>query len=342
MGRVPDFMLRSVAFIGDQSQGHPFEVRGTAFLVGYPLSGWERDLEPPQPIEKTGNVSHATYLVSARHTIEGIRAGGRQPHLRTNDMDGNALQPIKVPLEGWYELPNDPDTGYYHDVAVFPLDFIEGVDLAYIPLEWSALPNRIKDANIGLGDDVFFPGLFYHRVGENKNIPIIRKGTLAAMVDWNEPVLVKKRDGENVQEVVHLIEIRSISGFSGSPVFAHPVGVREDPDTHEWTVKSYHEAYLLGLMAGHWDEPHMREDGETEKVNVGVGYVTPVEKILEALDMPEIEQEREKRAKTEADKLVAATQDDLSEEPTYTRADYLGDLHKATRPFPPEQSDQEA
>lgn len=70
-----------------------------------------------------------------------------------------------------------------------------------------------SDRNLELGDEVFFSGLFYPHSGTRRNIPIVRIGNVAALLE--EPVL--NRNG--VPMDLYLMESRSIGGLSGSPVF---------------------------------------------------------------------------------------------------------------------------
>lgn len=284
--RVPDYVTETVGFLAPA--GEPGRLVGTAFMVAYPLFGWERDEEPPQPLEFFVGKPHAVYLVTARHVIDKIGESADDVLLRVNADDGSA-QYFEIPLADWQRPPNDPHTGFYRDVAVSPFER-RGTAFRHISLGWSALPNRIADADIGIGDDVFFPGLFRYREGRSRNIPILRKGTLAAMVQWDEPVNVPFRSGEAVQLAAHLVETRSIGGLSGSPVFAHPAGVRDRLDG-AGVIKSHGHFFLLGLMSGHYDERH--GVARSESLNTGIGYVTPVETIVETLDMDELETHRE-------------------------------------------------
>ena len=61
----------------------------------------------------------------------------------------------------------------------------------------------------------------------------------------------------------YLVEARSISGLSGSPVFVNMAPYR----TVEGTIISnggHRPYYLLGLMHGHFDVPSLTEDMVTD------------------------------------------------------------------------------
>ena len=62
---------------------------------------------------------------------------------------------------------------------------------------------------IGIGSEVYFPGLFVHHHGRNE--PIVRGGIVSSMP--TEPVLT-----EFGEIHAYLAEARSVGGLSGSPV----------------------------------------------------------------------------------------------------------------------------
>jgi hypothetical protein len=72
------------------------------------------------------------------------------------------------------------------------------------------------------------------------------------------------RCSDNVDRELYLIEMRSIAGLSGSPVFAF------SPITR--TI------FLIGIIHGH----HSPKDDETTR-NTGIALVTPIKKLLDIL-----------------------------------------------------------
>jgi hypothetical protein len=75
---------------------------------------------------------------------------------------------------------------------------------------------EIDAFRIGPGDDVFVVGRFINSQGKLKNIPSVRFGNIAQMPI--EPVEQDRCFGKFQQESF-LVEARSVSGFSGAPVF---------------------------------------------------------------------------------------------------------------------------
>ena len=129
-------------------------------------------------------------------------------------------------------------------------------------------------------------GLFIRHSGKKKNIPIIRAGNIAAMPE--EPLYSNAFGDMDA----YLIELRSLGGLSGSPVFLHLYGTRRMKDGSNVMALGGHQFYLLGLLHGHWDldsaiqdvitEDYQQED--KEKINTGIGISIPSIKILEALN----------------------------------------------------------
>ena len=83
----------------------------------------------------------------------------------------------------------------------------------------------------------------------------------------------------------YLVEIRSVGGLSGSPVFVVLDPLRRKSAPGDLGAR----AYVLGLIHRHWDR-RIREDeyvdASEERVNQGVAVVVPAAKILEVLNDP--------------------------------------------------------
>jgi hypothetical protein len=129
------------------------------------------------------------------------------------------------------------------------------------------------------------PGLFVYAPGTSRTMPLVRHGNIAMIPD-------DKIQVDSGFAYVYLVEMRSIGGMSGSPVFVRPtVEVEFSKDQKFFGLLP--QVSLLGLVHGHWDispsdidkcKPRPQRGG----VNIGVGVVVPAEKILEVLNHPEL------------------------------------------------------
>jgi hypothetical protein len=266
--RVIDEVLKCVAFV--ESQGATgFKPEGTAFLASLP--------------SEVNTDWWYVYAITARHVIEAVERKGidQKVYLRMNRKDGT-LGLVSTDIKDWHYYP---DGSSFVDVATLEWSVPMGIlDCQWFPLRGTNVASQetIERHAIGIGDEVFLPGLFVNHYGKTKNSPIIRVGNIAAMPD--EPVETTAGEME-----AYLIEARSIGGLSGSPVFVHLGSVRRD---HETKMLKYFDTdvyILLGLIRGHWDTetvlPAETEDNRTtEVVNMGIGIVVPARKILETLD----------------------------------------------------------
>lgn len=136
------------------------------------------------------------HIITNKHVIENgnttVRFNNRTREHEAFDYDER----------NWVKYPGS-------DLAAFLLPEIDP-RLSYEVVEPSSFLNRdhIVRYDIGIGNEVFFVGRFVNAEGKDWNRPSLRFGTIAqASTD--------KVDGVES----FLVEARSISGFSGSPVF---------------------------------------------------------------------------------------------------------------------------
>ncbi len=268
---VSDFVRQSVLFLGSKdAKTGKFHPRATAFVVSI----------------HEGGIGFR-FIVTAEHAIAGFSKKGWDIYVRSNLISGGIREDNWVGGK-WYSHPDVSST----DIALAPIDFSPDEEFKSIMLRTDgSLPSQggiagtaevLEEKKIGLGDEIFIVGLFRSHYGLQRNVPILRVGNLAMMK--GEPV---KTDYCGYTEA-YLVEARSISGLSGSPVFIH-VPIFEP---RGGTVTQF---FLLGLMHGHFDIQNLNEDtvvdaeAETTKgINTGIGVVIPVEKILETIDRPEL------------------------------------------------------
>jgi hypothetical protein len=145
------------------------------------------------------------YAVTNRHVIKRCKA----PVVRLNRKDGG-VEYIETDREGW--ICHDES-----DVAVFTIRaaYLELLKIRSLGAEAFVTPSLVTKHDIGIGDDTFMVGRFFSHEGKQKNTPAIRFGNIAMMP--GERIV-----GENgLAEESFLVEIRSLPGYSGSPVFIY-------------------------------------------------------------------------------------------------------------------------
>ena len=276
MIRIPDQMRRCVAFLMVSPSGREADVRpvGTAFWV-----------EATRGADEGVQVR---YLVTARHVVEGARASGLEDlWLRVDTLAGGA-EFLRIPHDDW--LVSD-SSDYADDVAVLELTLNDRYEYSCCPFRLLGSDAMVEEAAVDAGDPVWMPGLFATHYGKERNRPIVRWGSVAAMRD--EPVPTRLGDLD-----AYLIEVRSIGGLSGSPVF-----VSLDPEGSDlFKARMSDERgriglLLLGLVHGHFDtRPHPSTEAMTlERMNMGIAIVVPTERILQILGRPDVETRRKQQ-----------------------------------------------
>ena len=283
---VPDEVRKSVVFVC--FRGHTgIQLAGTAFFVA---------------VKRDEIDSWFVYVVTAKHVLDGIKKESvdGKIYLRVN-FAGKPADLVLTDVNAWRFHPSASNV----DVAVMPWAPDPSlVDYAFIPVEMAATDDVIKHHSIGPGDEVFLTGLFANHYGRQRNLPIIRLGNIAAMPE--EPLNTKDLGVIDA----FLIEVRSIGGLSGSPVFVHLGGARTVPG--KGTSLGGSSFYWLGLMHGHFDLSTLEHDQlETDaltqlRINMGIAIVVPVSKILEVIDQEYFmesrrkadEEEKQRRAPT--------------------------------------------
>ena len=286
MPDVPSAFQAAVLFLGYRAGG--IGPAGTAFFVTSAPT-WNPDASPPEAIPRNyaNDRTRHGWLITARHVIEEVERHSEDGKvlLMANSLHGTRIEPPpETDLREWIQLPDDEDTGYLADVALLPFVKPDDYALAPIPIETFLTPSRMEHADVSPGADVVYPSLYFQYYGEHRYIPLMRTGTIAAIADHSEPVYVKARERE---AFAHLVEARSYSGVSGSPVFVVLPPARtkrhEDKSGVMLTLRTGTEFYLLGLMITHFGLIDPRETKEL--VNLGIGVVLDVSYIWKAINM---------------------------------------------------------
>lgn len=292
--RVPEVIRKCVCFVFHEKQDGTRIPFGTAFFMSVP--------------REQGLSGYYGFVVTARHVLAKIseRRQDGKFWLRLNATAGGVAW-LETNVSEWF---THPDESLADDIAVLPQAFpSDQIDLLTIDTSSAATEAIIAENDIGVGDELFFPGLFVNHHGQERNIPIVRVGNIAAMP--GEPI--KTQNFGSLE--AYLVEARSIGGLSGSPVFVH-LGL------HRWIDGEIKQAqtggplgehgifYLLGLVHGHYEVEAARQDDAVadglseEAINQGIAIVVPVTRILDNINRTEWVEGRETRDKAEADALL--------------------------------------
>lgn len=275
------------------------------------------------------------YAVTAHHVI----AKGYSV-MRTTTVSGNSTV-MERHERDWKQHPDGDD------LAVCPLDpgdpNIYG--LTVIPVESVVSEEMVRTLDLGPGDEVFMNGRFLRYESPNRdepNRPFVRFGNIARM-----PMFLKN-DFTGIRQLSFVTEMRSISGYSGSPVFYHIPPFSQRPG--KVGLESISKTGLLGVNWGHirHPEPVVGEDGTGHPdkwrvlSNSSMAGVVPGWKLLELLateDLVKQRKEQSERAKKEPRSEVVVDLDD-SPKPAFTKSDFESALKKASRKFKPRRDSQ--
>jgi rhodanese-related sulfurtransferase len=264
--RISDGLLKTVGFVSrfePEGDGALLRFGGTAFIVGV----------------RTEHDYSLAHIVTAKHVAEAIAP--TEAVIAMNGKDGEPLF-LRTGDQQWFYHPTEPDSV---DVAVMPFGSrrFHEYDIEWIPEDTLLTDAKIRDFDVGLGDELTIIGLFTRFVGGTRLTPLVRTGNIAMMPKDKLPTQAFGR------MEAYLAEGRSIGGLSGSPVFVRntvkmPIHNAQGEPGY---ISGLGPGHLLGLVHGHWDLP-LSFDGaqELEAVNMGVSIVVPAKKILETLYHP--------------------------------------------------------
>jgi hypothetical protein len=240
-------------------------------------------------------------LVTASHTLENLRRKKISTvRIRVNLRKGEAQWIPGISIDRWKEHPD-----HAVDVSILKLGIHEDWDHEGWPTTAFVTPESSEQDHkeIELGDEVFSVGLFWPHKGTARNIPVVRIGNIAAQRDE------RVETTQNVLSDVYLMESRSVGGLSGAPVFIDILRARltgKDIATSGTLFVGPFRFRLIGLISGHFtgvdDELVSTEllstgipPKELEKLNMGIAYVTPADKLFEGLQQFKRDEEEESK-----------------------------------------------
>lgn len=231
------------------------------------------------------NAMEMYYFVTAKHIANDLR--DRDICFSANKKGGGITYDIPRIAPVWFLHPTDANA----DVPIIQVALSPGLlDAALVSIDSFGLPQRLRDLNVGIGNDVYSIGLFSPFPGNERNVPIVRFGNVSMM------------PAETIQTELgytemYLVEARSIGGMSGSPVFVRPTLslqiARRDRPPETGFLPGTGET-LLGMAQGHWDirEEEINKSSFTHDskrgVNYGIALVVPAYKIHETIYQAEL------------------------------------------------------
>jgi len=310
-------VLRCVGFLSPREDASP---DGTVFFV--------KVNDPATSSEVSG-----VYAVTAKHMLQdyAVEESSDKAWLRLNKRAGGVAR-IYTQIKDWIQHPDA-------DVAIHPWPREHCFDIESFPVRQHLIDDIKVEWKVGPGDEVFLSGLFWHHSGETKNAPIVRVGNIAAM------------RGDKIYTTnygpmdAYLIEVRSLGGLSGSPVFfnggglrtmsipAVSIGGRPLPSRTEKRVLA-EGFFLLGLVHGHYRERAQRIDIEEGFINSGVAIVVPADKIQELIVDPKEVDIRRKRNEEENRKKASTASDRAK--PELTDEEFQKTLERASHRVAPD------
>jgi hypothetical protein len=270
--RIHEFFLQSVFYLypsevaarkGEQSGGSGFFVLVQS--IAFPAVGY-------------------LYAVTNKHVVED----GKSRTIRINAKDGG-IDTIQTQVEGWARPSTD-------DLAVTLVSTEENIHIhSYINEDAFLTKEIVEQMKIGPGDEVFLAGRFVTHEGRQSNTPSVRFGNIAMMPD--EPV--KRLDG--VMQESFLVDVRSVSGYSGSPAFVY-IPASEAPYRRVKQQGMGLGPWLLGVDWGHlpiWRDLVHKGDKETKhpeawgiNSNSGMAGIIPAWKLSQLLHSEDLELQR--------------------------------------------------
>ena len=315
--RVDDLLRKTVVFVGVEAHGR-FTPNGTGFICNVPF----------------GDVSFY-FVATAAHVVHP-----RWDHIaiRLNRKDGGCST---VRLQNGGLRHPDPAL----DVALLPISITGDIfDFVTVPIDrahWKEVRERLWP-DPGLGDEVTITGLYTSHYGYQKNIPIVRIGNIAAMPD-------EKVQAHSGYLSAYLIEVRSLAGISGSPVYLNVPQVR----VHEGQIQtlSGREYIPIGVLIGRHLSTAPQDDipvpqfqasqpqsdeYATRQEGTGLAVVTPIEALYEIVEAPEVRRHleevvRQHRQKSDAQPLAASPTEHRTaqaDEPEAENPDHLEDFNR--------------
>jgi hypothetical protein len=276
MPKISKNLVQSVVFVCRRSNSH---LLGSGFIV---QRGSDVVIGEPH-----------LYAVSNYHVT-----AERDSAIQLNTNDGKSRL-----------LPFAPDDWKFekagHDVSAIDItEHVEETDeISAVSESLFFDERRIEASELGIGEDAFMLGMFVNNPGVGRNVPSARFGNVSMLADAGMPV----EQGTGLRHPSHIVDMRSRTGFSGSPVFAfrtqssHLDRVQRGHEGMHFSLNRHVDAFVgvLGIHCGQFPEAIQAErnngPNETWRVPSSMTVVVPAWKIIELLDTEEFQELRKAR-----------------------------------------------
>jgi hypothetical protein len=284
---IDDLILRCAAFAGFPTT-HGFCAEGSAFFV----SVREEDVA-------------FVYVVSCTHVVRPFRdKRTREPNADSiwirSHYGAGPPSLFKTRRSDWTCHPDYKNV----DICVHGFNVAENIEPRHIASINSSTnfltPTLEEKYGPRLGDEIFITGAFVGRVGEARNIPVVRIANIAAMPI--EPIW-----GASPKHPAYLIESRSIGGISGSPAFLnidpdYERGPGEIAENESFALPYILVGVVQGFHSGQYPEdviPQNAANNEEDNVvaadvdfNAGICVMLPVARVVETLNQEILKKDR--------------------------------------------------
>jgi hypothetical protein len=258
--RLPNHLMDGAAFLFRTKEEAKKRARigGTAFLVTKEIKGSK---------EAYGRSLFIPYFISCRHVV----FSGGASVVSINRRDGGKPDILEFEPTDWVEHPKGDDV-----VAICAQGHVKPMEHRYASIEntWLLTPEVMDHYEMGVGDEVFMIGRFINHQGQKENRASARFGSISMML---EDIWVKN---DNRFQEGFSVEMRSRTGFSGSPV-----AVYRTPSTVLANVKVPDFWAILGINWGYV----LDENSE----NTWLNGVVPAWKIIDLLEFTDLKKQHE-------------------------------------------------
>lgn len=275
MPRISEDVLESTFFLYSSEQEAKVGSKdgGTGFVISFPSE----------------RVPDITYFYGVTNWHAAVSRGFSVVRLNASNGSNDV---ISFGPEDWIFDPNGDDLAVIdlspdfktHQCKPIPAGLIYSRDVLHDP----------NGLDVGLGDDAFMIGRFVDMDGVDRNLSTARFGSISASL-----VPLPARGPSKTTSEGYCLDMRSKSGYSGSPVFAYRTpGTNLKLTLNRGGVPDLTRSMLclLGVHLGQFEE-NLKLDRDNKKIVSGASGMTtviPAWKILELLDNPKLKSERER------------------------------------------------